>query len=209
LTSPAETVVSLVEAALRSLLGPGELPDRVPAARTQIEHIDTLGLRQALCDDRTAEQKAVVEWVAANRHRLPARSAMQVKRAPMSEATRVRTFRRDAFTCRYSRCRQGTLYLPVLRELATLFPNLLGTNANWRPLERHIVYWTCTSTLEHRVPLPYGGTESEDNYLTACSRCQYVKVDYPLADCVWHVDPTDAAIPGAVVEAERPRDGTG
>jgi hypothetical protein len=81
----------------------------------------------------------------------------------MSEATRVRIYRRDAFTCRYSRCRKRTLYLPVLHEVANLFPDLLGTHGNWRPLEQHIVYWTCTSTLEHRVAFPHGGTESQEN----------------------------------------------
>jgi hypothetical protein len=93
----------------------------------------------------------------------------------MSEVTRLRIYRRDAFTCRYSRCRKRTVYLGVLCELATLFPDLLGTNGNWRPLDQHIVYWTCTTTLEHRVSFPHGGIEADENYLTACAQCQYAK----------------------------------
>ncbi len=57
-----------------------------------------------------------------------ARSVEQVRRGSMVEATRMRIYRRDAFTCRYSRCRRRTLYLPVLREVASVFPDLLGTN---------------------------------------------------------------------------------
>jgi hypothetical protein len=199
----AAAVVELVASAVRSLIGPGSMAERVAEASEQIGRIDSLGLRQALIAERIAEQQSVMNWVEANRSTLRARSTETLKRGPMSEATRVCTYRRDAFTCRYERCRTRTIYLPVLRELGSLLPEQLGTNSNWRPLEQHIVYWTCTTTLEHRVSFPSGGTDTEDNYLTACSQCQYAKNEYPLAETVWKVDEAPANIPPPAAEACR------
>src|SRR5207244_3043036 len=76
-------------------------------------------------------------------------------------------------------------------------------NSAWTPLDLHIVYWMCTTTLEHRLSFPHGGAESEENYLTACSRCQYVKNEYPLADNVWQVDNIEPASVSPAVEAAR------
>lgn len=192
--SPTSEVVNLIEAAVQALLGPGSLTERIANARVQIEQINGLGLRRALLEQLAAEQQTVIAWVAANRHTFPPRSANAGGRGTMYETTRLRMYRRDAFTCRYSRCRLRTIYLPVLRDVASVIPDLLGTNSNWRPLDLHVVYWMCTSTLEHRVAFPHGGSESGENYLTACSRCQYVKNEYPLADTLWQVDDVD---PGA------------
>jgi hypothetical protein len=200
----SNAIVELVEAAVQAILAPARLADRIAEGRAHIEQIDRRGLRQALLEYRLAEHQAVVQWVAANRERLQAaRSAERASCVSMGEATRWRIYRRDAFRCKYARCRRRTLYLPVLREVASVFPDLLGTNGSWHPVEQHIVYWTCTTTLEHRVSFPHGGTESETNYLTACSCCQYVKNEYPLADTLWQVDAVDATMPSPVVEAER------
>jgi hypothetical protein len=144
-----------------------------------------------------------MEWVAAHRHTFPARSATPATRGTMLETMRLSVYRRDAFTCRYSRCRRRAIYLPVLRELASLVPDLLGISSAWTPLELHVVYWMCTTTLEHRVSFPHGGTDSEENYLTACSRCQYVKNEYPLADRVWQVDEVGPASIAAASELGR------
>jgi len=139
-------VRDLLISSVGSLIGPGSVAERVTAARGHLAQLDSQGLRQILVEERIAEQQAVMHWIADNRQAIQARAAASPIRGPMSEGTRVRIYRRDAFTCRYVRCRRAAIYLPVLRELASVVPDLLGTNPNWRPLEQHIVYWTCTST---------------------------------------------------------------
>jgi 5-methylcytosine-specific restriction endonuclease McrA len=85
--------------------------------------------------------------------------------------TRLAIFQRDHFTCRYSHCRRRTLYVPVLRALSRLLPDVIPYQKNWRPLEDHILYWTYSTSLEHTRSFPDGGTSDTENLITACYRC--------------------------------------
>jgi hypothetical protein len=89
--------VDLVGSAVRALLGPGTLDERISDARHRVKELGSLGLREALLRERFAEQSAVRNWVQAHQISLQVRSATPPKRGSMSEPTRVRIYRRDAF----------------------------------------------------------------------------------------------------------------
>src|SRR5215467_7830264 len=61
-------------------------------------------------------------------------------RTAVARSTMLSTFARDHFICRYSHCRKRTIYIPVLRELSALFPDVIPYDNNWRPLVSHILY---------------------------------------------------------------------
>jgi 5-methylcytosine-specific restriction endonuclease McrA len=103
------------------------------------------------------------------------------------------TFTRDRYTCRYAHCRRPTVDLEVLKFLSKAFPDVLPYHPNWRPLDRHILYWTYSTSLEHRVPFPAGGTSAADNLITACYQCNDVKNYLPLEVLGWTVSPPEAS----------------
>jgi len=84
-------------------------------------------------------------------------------------------FERDHFICRYQHCRRRTIYVPVLRALSALFPELIPYQKNWRPFEDHMLYWTYGASVEHFVSFPHGGTSDPENLITACYQCNEIK----------------------------------
>jgi 5-methylcytosine-specific restriction endonuclease McrA len=101
------------------------------------------------------------------------------------------TFARDRYTCRYANCRRPTVDLEVLKLLSNAFPDVLPYHSNWRPVDRHILYWTYSTSIEHRVPFPAGGTSAAGNLITACYQCNDVKNYLPLEVLRWTVGPPE------------------
>ena len=97
------------------------------------------------------------------------------------------TFTRDHYTCRYAHCRHPTVALEVLKLVSAAFPELVPYHPNWRPVDRHILYWTYSTSLEHAVSFPAGGTSSPDNLLTACYLCNDAKKHLPAELLGWTV----------------------
>ena len=108
--------------------------------------------------------------------------------APRSSDVRA-TFVREGYVCRYSHCRRRTISLDVLKLLSKAFPDVLPYHPNWKPVENHILYWAYSTSLEHRVPFPSGGTSSAENLLTACYMCNDVKKHLPVELLGWTIDP--------------------
>jgi hypothetical protein len=97
------------------------------------------------------------------------------------------TFRRDHFVCRYQHCGRRTIYVPVLRALSALFPDLIPYQKNWRPIQDHILYWTYGTSIDHRISFPHGGTSSPDNLITACFMGNDIKNMMDAAVLGWRV----------------------
>lgn len=113
------------------------------------------------------------------------------RRQEARQADRRATFARDQYTCRYAHCRRPTVDLEVLKLISQVFPDLLPYHTNWHPLDRHILYWTYSTSLEHRVPFPAGGTSAAENLITACYQCNDVKKHLPLEVLGWMVGPPE------------------
>jgi len=121
-------------------------------------------------------------------------TAQGLKRVPVPVSTMLATFQRDKFVCRYSHCGKRTIYVPVLRALSALFPDLITYNSNWRPFEDHILYWTFGASVDHAIPFPHGGTSDPQNLITACYQCNDLKNMLLASDLGWTVgdiDPDD------------------
>lgn len=181
-----DPIASHIERAVVALLA-----DRGLEARAELLAIDY----RRLVEIRTAAHSRV--WAAggvAAGYKPPLPGA---GRQPARQADIRATFARDRYTCRYAHCQRPTIDLGVLKLLSKAFPDVLPYHSNWRPVDRHILYWTCSTSLEHRVPFPAGGTSAADNLLTACYQCNDVKNFLPLDVLGWTVSPpTDASWKG-------------
>jgi 5-methylcytosine-specific restriction endonuclease McrA len=173
-----DPIASHIERAVIALVA-----DRGSEARSELLAIDY----RSLVDMRAAAQSRV--WAAngvASGYKPPLPGA---GRQPARQADIRATFARDRYTCRYAHCQRPTVDLAVLKLLSKTFPDVLPYHSNWRPVDRHILYWTYSTSLEHRVPFPAGGTSAADNLLTACYQCNDVKNYLPLDVLGWTVSP--------------------
>lgn len=115
------------------------------------------------------------------------RPSSGIKRTAPRAADINATFLRDCYTCRYSHCRRSTVSVRVLRLLSAAFPEVLPYHRNWRPLDRCILYWTYSASLEHLISFPAGGTSAAENLVTACYQCNDIKNYLPLELLGWQV----------------------
>ena len=119
------------------------------------------------------------------------------RRLPTRTADIRATFSRDKYTCRYAHCGRPTIALDVLKLLSRAFPDIMPYQSNWKPLERHMLYWVYSTSLEHRVAFPAGGTSEASNLLTACYLCNDVKNCIPADVLGWRVsEPADSSWAG-------------
>jgi 5-methylcytosine-specific restriction endonuclease McrA len=116
-------------------------------------------------------------------------SSPRAKRLDTSSAVKRATFARDKYTCRYAHCQRRTVDLEVLKLLSTAFPGVLPYHSNWKPVEDHILYWTYSTSLEHIISFPAGGTSHPDNLVTACYLCNDTKNRLPLERLGWVIGP--------------------
>jgi 5-methylcytosine-specific restriction endonuclease McrA len=172
--------------------------------RTAVNHIEHAVV--ALLGSRHTEARAAlrdINFRALNEMRIAMRGPIwnpgglataytsPFPRAPRKRTKRAdvrATFADDSYTCRY--CSLPTVALEVLKLLSKAFPEVLPYARNWRPVDEHIVYWTCSTSLEHIVPFPAGGKSNRENLITACYLCNDVKNYLPLDLLGWTVGPT-------------------
>jgi len=108
-------------------------------------------------------------------------------RAPVRSYDEAATFKRDHFTCRYKHCQRPTIHLSVLKQLSRIFPDILSYQRNWRPVNSHILYWCCSTSIEHIVAFPFGGTSAPENLITSCYQCNDIKNYLPLEVLGWTI----------------------
>jgi 5-methylcytosine-specific restriction endonuclease McrA len=111
------------------------------------------------------------------------RGPVRATRKGVPQATQLRVFRRDSFTCRY--CSQRTLFLPTVRVLSEVFPEHLPVDPGWKLDHTHPVYWTLIASADHVVPAIRGGDSSDDNLVTSCWRCNDIKRAWSLQELRW------------------------
>ena len=150
------------------------------AARSLIASIDQSALvadrKSALRRRRSKLASAFLEdRPRRNREDSNGWAARGQPRMTVPRSAMLAIFQRDHFVCRYQHCRRRTVYVPVLRALSALFPDLIPYQKNWRPPEDHILYWTYGASLEHLISFPHGGTSDRSNLITACYHCNEIK----------------------------------
>ena len=110
-------------------------------------------------------------------------------RGQVSRRVRQQVFERDCYTCRYGHCQRRTVSLSVLRNLSRIFDDLLPFHKNWRPLNRHILYWSYSTSLEHHIPLSHNDSNQMENLLTSCYECNDLKNRLHPDDLGWSFNP--------------------
>jgi 5-methylcytosine-specific restriction endonuclease McrA len=168
------TVVNHIERAVAGLLA-----GREKEAREELQAIDFRELNEM----RTATRGPI--WDPGGLATGYKSSFPSTRREPTKRADARATFLQDSYTCRY--CSRPTVALEVLKLLSKAFPQDLPYHRNWRPVEEHIVYWTCSTSLEHIVPFPAGGKSNLKNLVTACYLCNDAKNCLPLDLLGWTV----------------------
>ena len=105
----------------------------------------------------------------------------------LSKRKQVALLRRDNFKCRY--CASRVVVPGLLRYLSTLYPDLLPYDGSWHRSKIHPIYLSASASVDHVVPLDWGGSWDEENLVTACRRCNYVKAAWLLSELGWEVRP--------------------
>ena len=163
-----DATVSQLEHAALALI------DGIPAdALVAVRSIDYIGLVEARS---AARARALESRRAAAPYKAQFAGARRLRTKPADVAV---TFMRDHYTCRYAHCRRPTVHLDVLKLLSRAFPDALPSHPNWRPFDRHILYWVYSTSVEHMVSFPAGGTSAAENLLTACYLCNDIKNHFP------------------------------
>jgi hypothetical protein len=116
----------------------------------------------------------------------PFNPAATVKRGygPL-EATRV--FVRDGFVDRYSG--QRLLFPPVLRVISAALPEQFPYHPNWKTTASHQAYWELVATVDHVIPICYGGLDDDSNWVTTSMVRNRAKLNATLEELGWRLHP--------------------
>ena len=104
-----------------------------------------------------------------------------------TELQSVRLFVRDGFIDRYSG--SPLVYPATLRLLSKLLPEEFPAHPNWNMSESHIVYWKLFPTVDHIIPVARGGSETEENWVTASMLRNSAKSNWTLEELGWQLFP--------------------
>ncbi len=162
---------------------------------------------QALVGGKTEEAQATLQAIDQQAEVFRRREAYKAIWGPDGLAKRARphqpvprrgdvparvkreVFARDRYTCRYAHCQRRTVALPVLRHLSRIFPDVIPGDQRWNPLDRHVLYWSYSTSLEHHVAFAHGGANDTANLLTSCYECNDLKNRLHADDLGWSVGP--------------------
>ena len=98
----------------------------------------------------------------------------------------VRIFARDHFICRY--CGGQTIITPVMELLGGLYPNSFPfQSSGWKAGVTHPAVVSRSPAVDHVLPVVYGGTDDDENLVTACTPCNSIKADFTLEVLGWEV----------------------
>jgi len=191
MNSHQDPTPGLVRLAVEGVLRGGY--DAAESALYSIDYGRLVSDRKAALKARRARLALTQVWDPGESREQASPAVRARIRSAVPASTRQKTFARDHFLCRYSHCRKRTIYIPVLRALSALFPEVIPYHKNWRPLESHILYWTYGASLEHKLSFPHGGTSDPENLITACYQCNDIKNMIRASDLGWELADIEAS----------------
>lgn len=99
----------------------------------------------------------------------------------------MQQFVADGFIDRYSGDR--LLNPGVLKMLSVYYPNAFPYQAHWKTTETHTAYWELTPTIDHIIPISYGGVDAKENWATTSMMNNSIKSNWTLEQLRWHLCP--------------------
>jgi hypothetical protein len=108
----------------------------------------------------------------------------------VDRAMMVTVFKRDHFLCRY--CGGKTILTPLMELMGVLYPDVFPfQSAGWKAGVTHPAVISRSPAVDHVVPVVYGGVNSDENLVTACSPCNTIKADFSLEMLGWELRPVE------------------
>ena len=99
----------------------------------------------------------------------------------------LKIFLRDGFIDRYS---GNKLIFPgVLCILSHLLPDVFPYQTNWKTDECHQAWWNLFPSIDHIVPLAFGGTNDEGNLVCTSMKRNLAKSTSTLEEIGWKIYP--------------------
>lgn len=125
-----------------------------------------------------------IHWQAS----MPKDAIPKSKRADLrmpGQAMELSIFSRDGWRCRFCGCRV------ISRKARSVFARLYPEEARWGKTfhaQTHSALGSLAASLDHILPHARGGTNDEENLVTACTPCQFGRNQWTLAE-VGFADP--------------------
>ena len=119
---------------------------------------------------------------------LPLTPERAAPRGVMGDHQKKHIYERDHYQCRY--CGRRLVLSDVLALLGRIDPVRFLWHRNWKTGSIHPTFPVTIPTVDHKVPVVLGGTDDDDNLVTACWPCNQRKGDLPLTSPL--VEPVDA-----------------
>ena len=91
------------------------------------------------------------------------------RRKNISKEIQLIVWRRDHWTCRY--CNEPVFFNPTFKLFDKISPNHGYYHPHGKSDARHQFIEKRMATVDHIIPLSRGGSDTIDNYVTACWEC--------------------------------------
>lgn len=99
-------------------------------------------------------------------------------RNPVTKKLQLKIWVRDNWTCRY--CGDSVFFSPTLKLLSELSPNHGYYHPNGKADKMLSLFQWRWASVDHVNPASKGGVNSEENYVTACWKCNLTLNDLSL-----------------------------
>ena len=109
------------------------------------------------------------------------------KRKAFTKKEQVALFMRDGFIDRYSG--ERLIFPGVLCVLSATLPDVFPCHANWKTDETHQAWWDLFPSIDHIIPLAFGGTNDDDNLVCTSMKRNMAKSTSTLEEIGWTLNP--------------------
>ena len=108
-------------------------------------------------------------------------------RKSFTKKEQLAIFMRDGFIDRYSR--DKLIFPGVLCILSYLLPDVFPYQTNWKTDECHQAWWNLFPSIDHIIPLAFGGTNDEENLVCTSMKRNMAKSTSTLEEIGWKIYP--------------------
>ena len=109
------------------------------------------------------------------------------QRKSFTKKEQLSIFMRDGFIDKYS---GGRLIFPgVLAILSEIMPDVFPVHENWKTDQCHQAWWDLFPSIDHIVPLAFGGTNNAENLVCTSMKRNMAKATSSLEEIGWELCP--------------------
>jgi hypothetical protein len=109
----------------------------------------------------------------------------EVRGRKYTDTQKIQVFIKDGFLDRYTG--EKLINPGFLKVLSFYFPNIFPYQAHWKMTECHNAYWEFCPTVDHVVPIAWGGTDDISNWVSTSMIKNAVKSNWTLEQLGWRL----------------------